>query len=70
MDNAKVKEIVEALEISIQELTETVEILKEWDEVLGFDQSLLESLTRKQLNSSFSKVYARLNSIYVRLFIG
>ncbi|ULP73422.1 hypothetical protein BDGGKGIB_03075 [Nodularia sphaerocarpa UHCC 0038] len=70
MHNPKVKEIVEALEISVEELNYTIECLKVWDQTSCIDQSTLESLTRKQLNSSFSKVHARLNSIYVRLFIG
>ncbi|WP_414530588.1 hypothetical protein [Nodularia chucula] len=70
MHNPKVKEIVEALELSVAELNDTVELLKAWDEVLQFDQPTLEGLTRKALNSSFSKVQSRLNSIYIRLFIG
>ncbi|MDB9341011.1 hypothetical protein PN456_04380 [Nodularia spumigena CS-586/05] len=69
MHNPKVKEIVEALELSVEELNATIDLLKIWDEGLKSEQPILEELSRKQLNSSFSKVQSRLNELYVRLFL-
>lgn len=69
MHNPKVKEIVEALQLSVAELNDTIDLLKTWDEGLKSEQPILESLASRALNSSFSKVYARLNELYVRLFM-
>ncbi len=69
MHNQKVKEIVEALEISVEELNYTIHVLKECDKGFEYNQPYLEELSRKVLNADFSKIYARLNELYIRLYL-